>query len=123
MLNRRTFFKSIGAAVLGTAIALRLPDSIVPILDIVKTRITYNALREAYINCMRGSNEPNLIIVSDKTLVDIHDMFAYYYRYPIMTEYGGIKFMGATIIRNKMFNQPDNEIQVLGGYKDGRFYF
>lgn len=35
-MNRRSFFQSLGAAVLGTAIALKLPDNLVPKTPILK---------------------------------------------------------------------------------------
>jgi hypothetical protein len=35
MINRRKFFTAIGKAVLGTAIALQIPDNIIPKLETI----------------------------------------------------------------------------------------
>jgi hypothetical protein len=65
---RRTFFKSLGAAILGTAIALKLPDNLVPqgpkLPDVNPNGvITWSMLEKAYNDCKNRSPEPNIIMV------------------------------------------------------------
>lgn len=43
MINRRSFFKSIGSAILGTALVLKLPDSLVPKLEELEFRVSDNS--------------------------------------------------------------------------------
>jgi hypothetical protein len=69
MLNRRSFFKAIGKAVLGTAIALKIPDSIIPqtILPepIKQNVVTFKQLNDLYNKCINeGNNPPRHIYVS-----------------------------------------------------------
>lgn len=78
MLNRRSFFKSLGAAVLGTAIALRLPDSIIPITKIPEPNKvpvpTFKQLNELYESCRQYGEEPEYIIFSVDMLNAVEDM-------------------------------------------------
>lgn len=67
-MNRRSFFNFLGSAVIGTVIALKLPDSIAPLNKFISNSgvITYEKLLEAYNRCKNQFGEPSSIIVSRK---------------------------------------------------------
>lgn len=71
-MNRRNFFNFLGAATLGTIIALKLPDTIAPIkLCVEKPRITFQALQEAYYDATnKGGVNPFKIILNPKDFLD-----------------------------------------------------
>lgn len=68
MITRRGFFGLLGKAVIGTALALKLPDSIIPIPIIdkdIKGALTYQMLLDAYNSVMKGSlMKPDLIVTN-----------------------------------------------------------
>lgn len=72
MVNRRSFFQSLGAAILGTAIALKIPDSLIPqrpiLPDATIGGITTWSMLEREFNKIRLQNsEPSIIIVNRST--------------------------------------------------------
>lgn len=134
-MNRRSFFNFLGSAVIGTVIALKLPDSIAPIKILVeKTKITFAALDEAYRKCCIEDKEPNLILVSVNTFREVHKLLG---PIPYADENGFLLFHGAKIQSDRIglngklidifnFGQlEDDEIQVSGNYYGnlGRFNF
>jgi hypothetical protein len=63
---RRTFFKSIGAAILGTAIALKIPDSLVPINYIPEPEVylpSFSQINTLYNRACFGGLEPDFMYV------------------------------------------------------------
>jgi hypothetical protein len=78
MLNRRKFFKTFGSAILGTAIALKIPDCIIPNIPIPKRPenvLTWSILNDAY-NRLKESmgDSPVYILVSKERFREINDM-------------------------------------------------
>lgn len=70
MLNRRTFFKSIGAAILGTAIALKIPDNLIPSIPEIKYPegvITWSMMERAFEKIKNQYKEPSIVIVNKGT--------------------------------------------------------
>lgn len=90
-IGRRGFLKTLGAAVLGTAIALELPEILIPTPHLEKEKapessfsssylnsqpfwssneasigaITYEMLERTYMECMKGSAESNYIVIGN----------------------------------------------------------
>lgn len=120
---RRTFLKSIGTAILGTAIALKIPDSLVPKMIIEKSKMTFRAIIEAYQSCSFGAEEPTEIWVNRKTYSNIAEMIVNSGQPLYMTEANGIRFFNAQI--SSMRHLEDSEIHVYGvKFRNcGRFRF
>lgn len=67
-MNRRRFFQSLGAAVLGTAIALKIPEALIPqrpnLPDTTSSGvITWSMLEKAFNDIKNRGREPNIVIV------------------------------------------------------------
>lgn len=65
---RRTFFKSFGAAILGTALVLKIPKALIPQQPTLPNAtlggvITWSMLEKAFNDCKNRSPEPNIIMV------------------------------------------------------------
>ena len=131
---RRTFLQTLGVAVLGTIIALKLPETIAPLNKALeKAKISFTALDTAYRKCCIDNIEPNLIIVSPNTYADIYNLLG---PYPYADEHG-IIFYNARIKPDnigvhehlvKAFGfgaLEDNQINVSGDFYGtlGNFYF
>ncbi len=81
-MNRRKFFNFLGSAVIGTVIALKLPDAIAPLNNLIRERgISFQALYEAYQDCVNKIGEPTSIVISKKNYERIHQMFEPQYRF------------------------------------------
>lgn len=130
-MNRRRFLNLIGSTIIGTAIALGVPDIIIPKIIIEKTKITFQALAEAYQSCGFGKEEPDMIRVSLEAYRDVASMFIdnghiLYMREKSDIIYGnrnGIVFFNSTIESDNSLEY--NQIYVSGfKYRNcGRFYF
>src|SRR5215204_883993 len=83
MLNRRRFFNILGSAVIGTAIALKLPESIIAGAPSIANGVSYHKLLRAYhIGCepYRGvfgliENESHAIYMSENRFKNTVDKF------------------------------------------------
>lgn len=137
-MNRRKFFNMLGAATLGTIIALKIPETIAPINNwISKPKITFTALLDAYRKCCKGNIEPVMILLNKDVYADIVEQIKPHLRRtkevitnPIFgteTIRENMIFMNASLIPNG-FGQEENEIQIITngktfGNMGGRFYF
>lgn len=81
-MRRRTFINYIGSAIIGTAIALRLPDGLVPLNHLTeRPRISFQMLLDAY-NKARESGDgiPYLVILGTQSLRDASEAASVYMR-------------------------------------------
>jgi hypothetical protein len=65
MINRRSFFKSIGSTILGTAITLRLGSLVpIPIIEATSFQFSYTYLNGLFERAKleSGGKEPDLLI-------------------------------------------------------------
>lgn len=67
-MNRRRFFQSLGAAILGTALVLKLPETLIPqrpiLPDVTSSgAITWSMLNKAFNDYRNRSSQPNIIMV------------------------------------------------------------
>jgi hypothetical protein len=129
-MRRRTFINFIGSAIIGTAIALKLPDGLVPLNHLSeRPRISFKAMQQAhFMSTGGGRDEPNIMLVSKGTLGDIRELMSLdhlpYGNEPAPPPFGSpyIYFQNALVI-----DQPqilDDVIQVhtrKGAVKE--FYF
>ena len=128
-MNRRTFFNGLGAAIIGTVIALKVPSSISGIESIFsKPKITFNALMEAYLKCCKGNTSPNEIVLHPNTFEDAAREIRFYARYTYISKdikTSGFKFMGAGLVPCTNETLKENEIGVFGDYPNncGKFEF
>lgn len=137
-MNRRKFFNMLGAATLGTIIALKIPETIAPINNwINKPKITFAALYKAYNNCRVGNLEPKEILLHPSTFCEAINLINNSTNPMFVSENNWPKFMNAEIkpanigLHGKlvdMFNfdeVEENEIYVSGDYYGtiGKFYF
>jgi hypothetical protein len=65
---RRTFFKSFGAAILGTALILKIPEILIPYRPILpdvnpNEVITWSMLNKAFNDIKSRNLEPNIIMI------------------------------------------------------------
>ena len=69
-MKRRSFFQTVGTAFLGTIIALKVPDSLIPTIKEEAWRgelFTWQRLKEIYYDSMGVfGNEPNLVLLSTR---------------------------------------------------------
>lgn len=74
-MKRRTFINFIGSAIIGTAIALRLPDGLVPLNHLTeRPRISFQALTDAYNKAKESEEEPCILLLSKSSMGDARDM-------------------------------------------------
>jgi hypothetical protein len=74
-MNRRSFFNFLDSAVIGTVIALKLPDSIAPLNNLIKQpKITFSAVMEAYNDCREKYGEPRMILLKKKTYTEFLEL-------------------------------------------------
>lgn len=119
---RRTFLNAIGGAIIGTAIALRLPDVIAPLNHLCeRPKITYKAMMDAYNLALETCGEPHTMLVGTPAFVDYDDLFTEKARQPDQ----GVwlrRHQNAIVVDDPKI--PDDVIQVhtLSG-KVKEFYF
>src|SRR4051812_3287235 len=107
MLNRRSFFQHFGGAILGTAIALKIPDVLIPSINIEEPKVvaylpSYKQLSDLYNSCSFGYEEPTVIYVSHAVYEAIVEGFIFerhnvWYTDNGIDMNGGIKFRHAII--------------------------
>lgn len=125
-MNRRWFLESIGSAIIGTAIMLRLPESIAPVKSFLASpRITFFAMMDAYRSATLAGEEPVTILLSEKTLKDAHTLLEGHMRFETGAgpwHHNWLNFQNAVVVSEDGI--ADNEI-VTHSF-DGRkreFYF
>lgn len=122
-MKRRSFINAIGGAIIGTAIALRLPDVLVPVKPfLAEPRITFQAMYDAYQKAMSESGEPYAILLSPKSLNDAYS-FGSRSIFPPRDYYEPryMHFQNATVTDSP--DVQDDVIQVLVGSETKEFYF
>lgn len=71
-MNRRGFLNTLNAAIIGTVIALKIPESLVPLNKMIREpEITFSALNEAYDDCREKFGEPQEIVLHEKAYDDL----------------------------------------------------
>lgn len=74
-MNRQRFINFIAPAIIGTAIALKLPDGLVPLNHLTeRPRITFAALMDAYNKAKESGEEPCVLLLSKPSMDDARDM-------------------------------------------------
>lgn len=123
-MNRRSFFNKLGAAILGTAIALKLPDSIVPKVPELPKHpgaISFKMLNDAYNRALLGSKEPDFMIVNKAQYIAYMEMQKPHERICGYTPDGefGVKFRNAVLLRREEDRLPE-EISTGHIFNSGR---
>ena len=78
-MNRRKFFNILGSAVIGTVIALKIPENIAPIkfLERSKECISFDQLNEMYNDCLRKFGEPSYIVLHESKFNILSEFVGY----------------------------------------------
>lgn len=122
-MNRRTFSNLIASAIIGTAIALRLPDTIAPLNHLLaEPKITFKAMYDAYQKAMAECGEPHAMLLSPKSLDDAYS-FGSRSVFPPRDYYEPryMHFQNATVTDSPEI--PEGVIQVLAGTETKEYYF
>lgn len=113
-MNRRFFTNFIGSAIIGTAIALKIPDSLVPKhVEPDPIKLTFAALDEAYKKCCRGALEPDMLVLHPQAYAEFLENVPANKRWA--DKDGRIKIHNAVVIPNNWLKGERFEIQVHGG--------
>ncbi len=125
-MHRRSFFNALGSAIIGTAIMLRLPESIAPVKSFLASpRISFLAMMDACHKASLAGEEPVTILLSEKTLKDAHMLMEGHKRFETGAgpwHHNWLNFQNAVVVSEDGI--ADNEI-VTHSF-DGRkreFYF
>lgn len=127
-MRRRTFFNALGGAIIGTAIMLKLPESIAPVKSFLASpQITFFAMLDAYHKACLAGEEPVTILLSEKTLDDARELMDEHRTFRVSPSPGPwnhewINFQNAVVVSEDGI--ADNEIitHSFDGRKRG-FYF
>ena len=110
-MNRRFFLKAIGSSILGAAIALKIPETLIPRIAEIKDRnsyITFEMLDDSYNKAMLGTKEPDFFIVNRGQLREIENMMKPYLKYEnTKTGETGIKYRNAVILSREEDREPE----------------
>lgn len=129
-MRRRTFINYIGSAIIGTAIALRLPDTIAPLNHLLEPpAITYQALAEAYEKACQGPDSPALMFLNPKTHRAARAMFepswirtTFHVPGDSRTYDKGFVFRGAVVVGDDSL--AENQINTHNAFgRQGAYYF